>query len=240
MRSQGAGGAGERPPHSPGRGAGQGTASCPRGRDEPPAAGRGPPARPPPPALPPGHKENGSPISVKKLERVALARKLFCSQEGPLPPQTPSRTETETRVGSGLNTQRWLLNSLAPHFHKGFPVPCKHCTPPLSPHTSPHCGHGVKGRGGGGRPEEPRIQALAPRRRGNLSLECSGASCTSRGPGRESGSDLQGGDRPCPSGPQEAGSHSSLPSLIHSSTRSTNRYRRRVTCRLVLGWSARR
>lgn len=108
------------------------------------------PTCPPPSPSPPSWTQ-GEWLShlVKKLERVALARKLFCSQEGPLPPQTPSRTETETRVGSGLNTQRWLLNSLAPHFHKGFPVPCKHCTPPLSPHTSPHCGHGVKGRGGG-------------------------------------------------------------------------------------------
>ena len=65
------------------------------------SSGQRPTCPPPPTALPPGHKENGSPISVKKLKRVALAQKLFCSQEGPLPPQTPSRTETETQ-GLGL------------------------------------------------------------------------------------------------------------------------------------------
>ena len=89
------------------------------------------------------------------------------SQPGGAPPpaKTPSRTETETWVASGLNTRRWPLNSPVPHFYKGFPVPCKHCTSPLSPHTSPHCGHRVKGQGRGSprRIPHPGTRSTAPR-----------------------------------------------------------------------------
>lgn len=96
MRSQGEGGDGEQPPRSLGRGVGQATASCPWGQDEPPAKGRGPPATRQASLL---DARKAAPVSVKKLERVALARKLFRSQEGP---PRPSRHPRELKQKLGL------------------------------------------------------------------------------------------------------------------------------------------
>lgn len=93
------------------------------------------------PGLPPGRKESSSPVSVKKLERVALARKLFRSQEGPPPPR-PSRHPQELKQklglrlvsthGDGLSTPRCHIStgvSLSPV--NTAPLP-SHPTPRLT------------------------------------------------------------------------------------------------------------
>ena len=102
-----------------------------------------------PPGLPPGRKESSSRLCEEAREGGPGSEAVSQPGGAPPPVKTPSRTETETRVASGLNTRRRPLNSLVPRFYRGFPVPCKHCTSALSPPPSPHCGHRVKGQGGG-------------------------------------------------------------------------------------------